>query len=83
MSIFKVWRLLTVRMKTIETVALHIAYPGSMRDTRYIWTTEAHGRFPQQLLRSLGGRKLNQNYRARVRTRQESSVHFLPFATKV
>ena len=72
MSIFKVWRLLAVRMKTIETVALHIAYPGSMRDTRYIWTTEAHGRFPQQLLRSLGGRKLNQNYRARVRTRQES-----------
>lgn len=46
-------------MKTIESVVLHIAYPGSMQDTRHIWTTKAHGPFLQQLSRGLGGRKLN------------------------
>ena len=64
-------------------MALHIAYPGSMQDAPYIQTTKAHGPFIQQLLRSLSRRKLNQNYRARVRIRKESSVHFFPFATKV
>ena len=46
-------------MKTFETVSLHIAYPGSMQDVRYMWTTKAHGQFLQQVLRSLGGGKLN------------------------
>ena len=62
-------------MKTYETMVLHIAYTSSMQDAHYIWTTKAHGQFLQQVLRSLGGRKLNQNCRARVRIRKESSVH--------
>ena len=64
-------------------MVLHMAYPGSMQDARYIWTTKAYGPFLQQVLRSLGGRKLSQNFRARVRIRKESSVHFSPFREKV
>ena len=32
-------------MKTFETVSLHIAYPGSMQDVRYMWTTKALNKF--------------------------------------
>ena len=64
-------------------MALHIAYPGSIQDARYIWTTKAHGQFLQQVLRSLSSRKLDQTCRARVRIREESLVHFFHFATKV
>ena len=57
-------------------MALHMAYPGSMQDDRYMRTTKAYGPFLQQVLRSPSGKKLSQNCRARVRIRKESSVHF-------
>ena len=58
-------------------MVLHIAYSGSMQDARYIWTTKAHGQFLQQVLRSLGGRKLNQNCRARYESARKVRCIFV------